>query len=61
MKNKKYPAAFSRTTGDQVKSKIMSPEYVQLTLDVYMSPRQYAELLEKYFEKSFTITIEGEE
>lgn len=53
----KFESVLSRTTTDQIKSKIMSPDHAQIVLDVYMTPREYAELLEKYFEDSFLIEI----
>lgn len=56
-----YRAIFSKTTTDQIKSKIMSPELCQLTFDVYMSPKEYAELLEKYFEEEFLVEIKPHE
>lgn len=53
----KYSAVLSKTTTDQVKSKIMSPEYVQLVLDVYMTPQAYADFMSRYFEDSFEIIL----
>lgn len=53
----KYQAILAKTTTDQIKSKIMSPEYVQLVVDVYMTPEQYAKFVTKYFEESFAIIL----
>lgn len=35
----------------------MSPEHIQLVLDVYMSPKQFAELIEKYYEEPFEVEV----
>lgn len=53
----KYTAILSKTTTDQVKSKIPSPQLVMLTLDVYMKPEEYARLITEYFEREMTIEI----
>lgn len=51
----KKEAVLSRTTTDQIKSKILSPEAVQIVIDVYASPNEFAELITKYYEKAFTV------
>ncbi len=53
----KFEAVFSKTNTDQVKSKIMSPEYCQIVLDVYMTPDQFAKLVNKYFDESFIVDL----
>jgi hypothetical protein len=50
-------AILSKTTSDMHKSKLMSPFLVQLVLDVYMTPQEYAELITKYDSKDFEIEI----
>ena len=55
----KYNAILSRTTTDKIKSRIMSPQLVQLVLDVYMTPQEYADILGKYYETDFSIEVKG--
>jgi len=57
---KTYRAVLSKTTTDQIKSKVMSPELTQLVFDVYMTPTEYAELITKYFESELKIEIKSE-
>ena len=57
----KFSAVLSRTTTDKLKSKVQSPELVELVLDVYMTPQEFAGIVEKYFEDSFMIEIKGED
>lgn len=58
---KTYQAILSKTTKDDVKSKIKSTEYVELVLDVYMCPQDYARFMEQYFEESFEIGLPMED
>lgn len=51
-------AILSKTTSDMHKSKLMSPQLVQLVLDVYMTPQEYAELITKYDNVDFEVTID---
>ena len=53
----KYTAVLSKSTTDQIKSKILSPQVVNLVLDVYMTPEQYAKLVSKYFEEELLLEI----
>ena len=53
----KFKAVLSKTTTDSLKSKLKSNELVELVLDIYMTPKEYAELITKNFEKEFTIEI----
>lgn len=53
----KFRAILSRTTTDQVKSKVLSPQLCQLVLDCYLTPAEFAQLLEKYFEKEFVVEV----
>ena len=50
-------AVLSQTTNDQIKSKIKSPALFELVLDVYGTPTQFAEIVEKYDQKEFEIEI----
>jgi len=56
----RFRAILSRTTTDQVKSKVLSPELCQLVLDCYMTPQEFAQLLERYFEKEFVVEVKDE-
>ena len=53
----KYRAVLARTTTDRIKSKVQSPDVVELVLDVYMTPDDYADVIKKYYEREFAITI----
>ena len=50
-------AILARTTTDQIKSKIKSPELVELVLEVYMTPEEFAKLITKYYELEFNVEI----
>ena len=50
-------AILSKSTTDIMKSKILSPQLSQLVIDVYISPSEFAEIVEKYDQKEFDITI----
>ena len=52
----KFKAILARTTTDMIKSKIKSPELVELVLDVYMTPEEFAKLM-KLFDIEFTVEI----
>ncbi len=41
-------AYFSKTTTDMHKSKILNKQLVQLVLDVYITPDQFASLLKQF-------------
>lgn len=56
----KFQAVLARTTTDMFKSRLKSENLVELTLDVYMTPSQYARIVETYGENEVTFTI-GEE
>lgn len=58
--NMTYRAILSKTTTDQIKSKLLSTELAQIVLDVYMTPKQYAELITKYFESELVIEMRPE-
>ena len=50
-------AILSKSTTDIMKSKILSPVLSQLVFDVYIGPKEFAEIVEKYDQKEFDITI----
>ena len=50
-------AILSKTTADLVKSKIKSPRLSELVLEVYITPSEFAKIIEKYDNKVFDITI----
>ena len=53
----KFRAVLARTTTDQIKSKVLSPDLTQIVLDCYMTPQEYAELLSQCFEKEFVVEV----
>ena len=50
-------AILSKTSTDLMKSKVKSPVLFELVLEVYGSPFQFAEIVEKYDQKEFEIEI----
>lgn len=52
-----FQAVLTKTTADLHKSKILSPQVVQLVLDVYMTPTEFAKIIEKYDESEFKVEI----
>jgi len=50
-------AILSRSTTDQIKSKILSPELSQLVFDVYITPTEFSKLIELNYEREFTLSI----
>ena len=54
-------AILSKTTTDQLKSKILSPQLSQLVFDVYITPSEFAHLIEQYNETEFEIIIDKTE
>lgn len=56
----KYRATLSRSTTDMVKSKCISLEYAQITLDVYMTPEEFAALMRKFYESEFQVEFKKE-
>lgn len=53
----KFKAILSRSTTDQVKSKLLSPQACQLVFDVYMRPEEFAELVNEFFDYEFEIEL----
>lgn len=49
----------SKTTTDITKSKILSPHISQLVFDVYITPTEFAKIIETYDEKEFEINIDN--
>lgn len=50
-------AVLAKTTTDNVKSKLMSNKLAELVFHVYITPSQYGELIEKGFDKQFSLEI----
>ena len=50
-------AILSKTTADLVKSKIKSSRLSELVLEVYITPSEFAKIIEKYDNKVFEIEI----
>jgi len=50
-------AILSKTTTDLIKSRIKSPVLFELVIEVYGSPKQFAEIVEKYDQKEFELEI----
>lgn len=55
----KLKAVMSKTTTDMMKSKQLSPDVVQLVLDVYMSPEQWAEFVNKFYDVGFEVEVKA--
>ena len=53
----KFQAVLSKTSTDMMKSKQLSPQAVQLVLDVYINPEQWAEFVSKYFDVEFEVEV----
>ena len=51
----------AKSTTDRIKSKILSPQVCELVFEVYMSPQEFATLLDNYFDKEFNISIDDKE
>lgn len=52
-------AILSKTTTDQIKSKQLSPELCQLVLDVYITPQEYASIIQNFYDKEFVIEFKS--
>lgn len=50
-------AILARTTTDKIKSKILSPQISELVVEVYITPSEFAKLIEEYDGKEFEIVI----
>ena len=51
-------AILSKTTTDLMKSKIKSPMLSELVFEVYITPTEFAKIIEEYDEKEFNLTID---
>ena len=51
-------AILSLTTKDEIKSRVMSPHLSQLVFDVYITPTEFAKIIEKYDGKEFEVIID---
>lgn len=51
-------AIFSKGTTDNIKSKIKSTVLSELVIECYMSPAEFAYLLEKFDNKEFELVLE---
>ena len=52
-------AVLSKTTTDKIKSKLLSPELAEITFDVYITPQQFAELINQTFDKEVTLEVKN--
>ncbi len=50
-------AILSSTTGGDLKSKIVNNQMSVLSFDCYITPSEFAELIEKYSDKEFELEI----
>ena len=52
-------ALLAKTATGNLRSKIIDPKYhtAELVFDVYMSPKEFGELVEKYDEEEFNLKI----
>lgn len=53
----KFKAILTRTTTDRMKSKICSGELVELVLDCYMKPDEFARLIQEKYEDEMVVEI----
>lgn len=50
-------AVLARTTTDKIKSRILSPRLAELVFEAYIEPKEFAEIIQKYDEDEFELTI----
>lgn len=53
----KFQAVLSKTSTDILKSKQMSNILVQVVLDAYLNPDQWAELVKKFYDVEFEVEV----
>lgn len=53
----KFQAVLSKTSTDVLKSKQMSNILVQVVLDAYLSPDQWAEFVKKFYDVEFEVEV----
>lgn len=47
----------SQTATGDIKSKVINKQLAVISLDCYITPKEFAEIIEKYGEKEITIEI----
>ena len=47
----------SKSTTDQIRSKIKSPQLSELVFECYITPKEFAQIIEKYDGKEFEVDI----
>lgn len=52
-----FKAVLSRSTTDKIKSKLSSTEMAELVFDVYTTPKEFAALIEDWFDREFIIEV----
>ena len=53
----KFQAVLSKTSTDVMKSKQMSNHLVQIVLDAYITPEQWAEFVSKFYDVEFEVGV----
>lgn len=53
-------AILSKTTTDQIKSRLKSPQLAELVFEVYITPEQFSQLVSKYYDKEFELEIKDD-
>jgi hypothetical protein len=54
----KFTAILSKTTTDNIKSKLRSNQLAELVFEVYTTPTEYARFVEKFYDKEFEIHVQ---
>lgn len=50
-------AILSITTKDEIKSRVLSPHLSMLVFDVYITPSEFAKIVEEYDSKEFDLLL----
>lgn len=53
----KFQAVLSKTSTDSMKSKQLSNTLVQIVLDAYLSPSEWAVFVDKFYDKEMEVEI----
>ncbi len=53
----KFQAVLSKTSTDILKSKQMSNVLVQVVLDAYLSPSEWADFITKFYDKEIEVEV----
>lgn len=53
----KFQAVLSKTSTDSMKSKQLSNMLVQIVLDAYLTPSEWAEFIEKFYDVGFEVEV----